>query len=427
MQIGLAAQSSFNRPSFDGSGKFVIQPVRVRFTFLDMDNIKQNYPKLWEQYGGYDTLGSIMFESFTNPIPQNDETFEDNLLKNYNFAKPLFPNMRQVPLLNEIAYILAFPSVNAQDPRKIDLNQTEFYYFLPINLWNTTHQNALPDPLIEFNQQNSPSSKDKSYVNAQAGATNNTINEDDSLDIDLGNTFTDKTTIQNLQPYEGDIIYEGRWGQSIRFGSTVLGQNPWSNTGTNGDPIFILRNGQTPSQNDPWVPVDENINEDLGSIYIASTQQVPISSSSQTYNSYPSDAPTTPNQYDSNQIIINSGRLLFNANKDHILLSSGKSINLNSYQSVNIDTNNVYIQSSKMYLGSKDATEPLLLGDQTVALLDELISNLKSFMTICEALIGVPAGAPVVPLNSIAKSIKSNLTLIQKDLDGIKSKDNFTV
>ena len=80
-----------------------------------------------------------------------------------------------------------------------------------------------------------------------------------------------------------------------------------------------------------------------------------------------------------------------------------------------------------MYLGSKDATEPLLLGDQTVALLDELISNLKSFMTICETLISTPAGTPIVPLNSIASAIKSNLTLIQKDLDGITSKDNFTI
>ena len=31
-----------------------------------------------------------------------DEVFEDNLIEYFNFAKPLFPNIRQVPLLNEI-------------------------------------------------------------------------------------------------------------------------------------------------------------------------------------------------------------------------------------------------------------------------------------------------------------------------------------
>jgi hypothetical protein len=427
MQVGLAAQSFSNRSSFGGSSKFTIQPVRVRFTFLDMEDIKVNYSKLWDKHGGYDTLGGIMFEPFTNPIPQNKETFEDNLLKNYNFAKPLFPNTRQVPLLNEIAYILSFPSVNAQDPRNIDLNQTEYYYFLPINLWNNTHQNALPDPLIEFNENNSSTTKSTSYINAQAGATNNSIEEDNDNDINLGNTFEDKDTIQNLQPYEGDIIYEGRWGQSIRFGSTVLGQNPWSNSGENGDPIFILRNGQTPSTNEPWIPVIENINQDLGSIYSTSTQQIPIEVSSQNYDSYPSDPPLAPNQYNENQIIINSGRLLFNSNKDHILLSSGKSINLNAYQSINIDTDNVYVQSGKIYLGDKEADEPLLLGNQTVELLDELINTLKSFMSICESLVGVPPGAPVVPLNSIAVTVKNSLSVIQRDLENIKSKDNFTV
>lgn len=426
MQVGLAAQSLSNTPTFNGSGQFVIQPVRVRFTFLDMDNVEKNYPKLFEKYGRYDALSGIMFESFTNPIPQTEDNFEDNILKNYNFAKPLFPNMRQVPLLNEIAYILSFPSVNSQDPRKIDLNQTEYYYFLPINLWNTAHQNALPDPVTEYNEQENPSRKNQSYTNAAAGASTNTT-EESNESIVLGSTFNEQEDINTLQPYEGDIIYEGRWGQSIRFGSTVLGKNPWSNVGENGDPIFILRNGQTPSGNEPWIPTVENINSDLGSIYVTSTQQIPISSSSQTYNSYPSDPPTIPSQYDKNQIVLNSGRLLFNANQDHILLSTGKSINLNAYQSINIDTDNVYIQSNKMYLGSKDATEPLLLGDQTVALLDELISNLKSFMTICETLISTPAGTPIVPLNSIATTIKNNLTLIQKDLNGIKSKDNFTV
>lgn len=425
-QVGLAAQSSQNQSKFDGNSQFVIQPVRVRFTFLDIEKIRTEYPALLKKYNDYDALSGILFEPFTNPVLYNSDSVEDNLINNYNFAKPLFPNMRQVPLLNEIAYIVSFPSTNSQDPRNIDLNQPEFYYFLPINLWNTAHQNGFPDPVNQYNAEESPKNKTTLYTNAEAGATQNTTEEEDQ-DINLGETFEDKGTIKNLQPFEGDIIYEGRWGQSIRFGSTVLNKNPWSTQGTNGDPIFMLINGQAQTTTEPWKPTVENINEDLGSIYVTSTQQIPIEVSSNSYDSYPSEPPTTPNQYTGNQIIINSGRLLFNATNDHILLSSGKSINLNSYQSVNIDTENVFIQSNKIYLGSKDADEPLLLGNQTVQVLDELINNLKTFMNICQTLIGVPAGAPVVPLNSIASTINSNLTLIQRGLDNIKSKDNFTI
>lgn len=426
MKIGLAAQSSANQQSFSSAGKFTIQPVRVRFAFLDMDEVKNNYPQLYQQYGGYDSLSGIMFESFTNPINPSGDSFEDNLLNNYNFAKPLFPNMRQVPLLNEIAYVVSFPSVNSQDPRKIDLNQTEYYYFLPINLWNTAHQNALPDPLVEFIKEESSTPKSTSYANAQAGASQNTV-ENDSEEIKLGETFQEKEDIRTLQPYEGDIIYEGRWGNSIRFGSTVLNKNPWSNQGTNGDPITIFRNGQSPVTGEPWIPVTENINEDLSSIYLTSTQQIPIAVASSNYDSYSSNPPQAPNQYDKNQVIINSGRVLLNSNEDHILLSSNQSVNINAYSSFNVDTENVVLQSNKIYLGDKNADEPLLLGNQTVQLLDELISNLKTFMNVCQTLVGVPAGAPVVPLNSISSTINSNLTLIQRELDNIKSKDNFTI
>ena len=71
--------------------------------------------------------------------------------------------------------------------------------------------------------------------------------------------------IKSILPYEGDIIYEGRWGQSFRLGSTVNNANipnTWSSAGENGDPITILRNNQYDDGNDPWVPQVEDINQD---------------------------------------------------------------------------------------------------------------------------------------------------------------------
>tara|TARA_B110000503_G_C7142028_1_gene411270 strand:- start:1049 stop:2356 length:1308 start_codon:yes stop_codon:yes gene_type:complete len=431
-QVGLAAQNNQNQPSFNSGGGFSIDPVRVKFTFLDINNIKTSYPKLAEKYGTYDALSCILFDSFQNPtLEPIGETFEDNLVQNFNFARPLFPNMRQVPLINEIVYIVAFPSVRVQDPRNIDTNQTDYYYFLPINLWNTSHQNAFPDPVEEFITQDSPALKNDTYSNNQAGSIKNTTQPQfDTESINLGNTFLDKDNIHNLQPYEGDIIYEGRWGQSIRFGSTIKNQNPWSDSGQNGDPILILRNGASSVNTEAWVPVNENINEDSGSIYFGTTQQLPINVGSSNYNSYPSNPPTIPNQYSGSQIIINSGRVLINSQTDHVMFSSGKSINLNAAQSINIDTDSIYFQSNKMYLGSKDADEPLLLGNATVDVLNSLIDTLKQFMDIAgnpTIMISTPPGTPLAPLNAISQTISNSLTLIQRDLDSIKSKDNFTI
>ncbi len=162
-------------------------------------------------------------------------------------------------------------------------------------------------------------------------------------------------------------------------------------------------------------------------MYFGSTQQLPLDAASTDYTSYQSNPPTIPNQYSGSQIIITSGRLVFNSSKDHILLSSNKSINLNSVESFNVDTDTAVIQSSKIYLGDKNADEPLLLGNQTVDLLNQLIEALKIFMTTCETLVGTPVGVPLAPLNAISISVNKTLDLVQKDLENIKSTDNFTV
>jgi hypothetical protein len=422
---GLAASEAQNNNYFNDLSSFSIQAVRVRFTFLDTEEVKKTYPKLFDKYGGYDTLGGILFEPFNNPIIPTEKTFEDNLTENFNFAKPLFPNIRQVPLLNEITYIISLPSIKTQNPRNIDLNQTDYYYFQPINLWTTLHQNAFPDPLAEWYAQANPQAKNISYASVQAGAT---INSDaPTPEINLGSTFVERDNIKYVKPFEGDIIYEGRWGQSLRFGSTVKNQNPWSNIGENGDPIIILRNGQAPSNTEAWIPTLEEINKDLGSIYFGSTQQLPLNAASTNYSSYSSNVPTIPNQYSGSQVIITSGRLVFNSSEDHILFSSNKTINLNAVESVNIDTDTMVMQTSKLYLGDKNADEPLLLGNQTVDLLDQLIEAFKVFTSTCQTLVGTPAGVPLAPLNAISTSVNNTLVLLQKDLENLKSKDNFTI
>ena len=92
-----------------------------------------------------------------------------------------------------------------------------------------------------------------------------------------------------------------------------------------------------------------------------------------------------------------------------------------------IDTDSAIIQSKKLYLGDKDADEPLLLGNQTVDLLDTLLESLKSFLNICETLTGTDPGIPLAPLNAIAVKINITIEKLQSDLKNITSKDNFTV
>jgi hypothetical protein len=415
---GLQQQIDLNTSTLQNLGYFTITPVRVKYTFLNLEQIKKDTPELYEKYQGDFALGGVIFDSVSNPTELGKE---ENQFEGLSFALPLFPNFKQVPLINEIAYVISFPSPNLQNSEFIDLNNTVFYYFLPINLWNNIHHNALPDPLSTTTKT---PSEQKTNQQIEAGSRVKTTDGVD--DINLGETFNEQPNIKNLQPYEGDIIFEGRWGQSLRFGSTVLGSNnTWSTAGPNSKPITIIRNGQYDDKKEPWIPIVEDINQDSGSIYLTTTQQIPLKASSTNYNSYKSDPPTTPNQYNNNQIILNSGRLLFNSTNDHILLSSNKSINLNSISSVNVDSPEFITQTKNVYLGSKDANEPLLLGNKTVDLLDQLLSNLKTFADVCSTAQSTGPG-PLVQINTISSVLSNNIIALQQQLDSLKSKNNYT-
>ena len=76
------------------------------------------------------------------------------------------------------------------------------------------------------------------------------------------------------------MILEGRFGNSIRFGSTNISDkvgtpNEWSNVGKLSDPITIIRNGQSDNlEKKGWIHAKEDIMGDASSIYMTSNQQL---------------------------------------------------------------------------------------------------------------------------------------------------------
>jgi hypothetical protein len=339
-------------------------------------------------------------------------------------AKPLLSNSKNYPLINELVLIFRLPDIGI----KASTSSKSFYYLNILNLWNHPHHNSLP-----YYQGNLQQTQQKNNVQIELGSTKITSNV--PTEIFLGDTFIERSNIHPLKPFEGDNIIEGRWGNSIRLGSTVTTKPPISNPlnnwserpSTSGDPILILRNGQGEQTEEGSTPVVENINNDDASIYLTSTQKVPLEAATTNYYSYKDNPPSAPNEYSGKQVIVSSGRLVFNSSEDHILLSSAKSISLSSNSGVNVDTSVFTVQSSNIYLGSKNATEPLLLGNQTVTLLNQLIKNLSGFASICSAAVSTPAGSPLTQLNTAALQLNVSLNALQANLESLKSKDNFTI
>ena len=356
-----------------------IIPVRVKFVSLNGND----YPATWKKYGEYAGMGGILYEEINNPGTEKIETL--------SFATPLNSNIQTLPVINEIVFIISLPNPSVQ----FDLNGGyQFYYFQTVNLWNNVHHNALPNPLK--NQK----SNAQNYENTEAGLQEQSSTQES---ITLGKTFEEKS-IRNLQPFEGDVLLEGRWGNTIRFGSTVGNSTPlnlWSDNGSNGEPIIIIKNGQTTTDDDSWVPQVENINSDKSSIYLTSNQKIPIEGASTNYNSYDTP-PENPNEFIGEQVLLNSGRLYFNAKTDSILLSANTSINLNTQDTVNIDSKNKFIVNTKeVYLGSKNATEPVILGNRFLADFQKLLTDMIALTTTLTT-VGTPI--PYVPNTAVTQA-----------------------
>ena len=385
-----------------------IKAVRVKNIVLDETNSK------WKTYGEWNGLGTIEFIDIKVPKSINSNTFD-------GVAQPLFPYLKNYPLINEIVYVVLLPSSDLGEK----VTATQLYYITPISLWNSPHHNASP-----FIVDALPENQQRDYEQTEGGSVRRST--DQSTEITLGEYFQEKLNIHPLLPFEGDIIYEGRWGNSIRFGSTVKEkENTWSSSGENGDPITIFRNGQDPNSSDEgWVPVKEDINKDLSSIYLTSTQTLPLTPSISNYDSYNSP-PEKVNNFSGKQIMLNSGRLVLNANSNHLLLSAEKSINLNTPGSVNIDSKNNTIikvgKDSKILLGDKGATESVILGDK---FLTDLQVFLQEMVKLSTALVASGIPIPFIP-NAGAASTAPTMAMaaqnIVNKIEKYKSKVSKTV
>lgn len=206
-------------------------------------------------------IGKIYYELLYSPI---DPSFSEKVSEP---AWPLWSFVKQFPLINEIVIIVKGPSRGLNDKSTAQ----QQFYFPAYAMWGDPNQNGFPN-LQEWSQYL------KDYENKPEYAGSSTIASQDIF----GYTFRDKPKIKNLRPFEGDSILQGRFGQSIRFGSTVPEQkieNTWSNSGESGDPITIICNEQKPSDRfektiRKFDPIVEDINRDGSMIILTSTQEI---------------------------------------------------------------------------------------------------------------------------------------------------------
>ena len=347
-------------------------------------------PAMFKKAGGYNGIGSIFYLDY-NQAKSISGNPTNEFLNTCKIAKPLYPQFQYYPVLGELVYLEDLPSPASQDTS----TSSQKYYISIINLWGNQQQNSQP-------------ARDKD---------------------NLGITFIENPNIKNLLPFEGDFIIQGRQGSAIRFSSTTKlynNLNEWSSIGTEDSPITLITNGLSFTSQSYYV---EQINNDSSSIYLTTTQKLPLQTNRNgTLN--PLTNPLNVPDYFNSQIIMNSDRIVLNSKKDEVMIfattnveiNTNNIINLNAVERVHLNTNTVFLGT----INNQLPTEPLVLGNKTADLLEALVDSLYNFGAALSTVIGSPEGAPSIDINNAANSLLNDLDKITDNIDGILSRQNFT-
>jgi hypothetical protein len=206
---------------------------------------------------------------------------------------PLMPNITNIPVIGEHVVVTEY---NGQH-----------YYTSIVNRKNSPNENAIPGASGTYE-------KDTKY----------------------GDTF-ERKDIRRVEVNEGDIVYEGRFGNSIKLGSDP----------TNGSPVIKIRAGQTLDTETRDIfqkPVKESIDNDASSIYLISDGLV-----GETFEE---------EQISGKKILIKSDGI-FISGRDNIRLKALNSISLNS---------------DVINLGS-EANESVVKGEELKKIIDMLLDS----------------------------------------------------
>ena len=263
---------------------------KVYATEKDLPSDDDKVPK-------YELLGGIEFKNVTGKGTSKGVS-----------AKPLNSNLKQIPVEGEYVLIQRFFG--------------EYYYTPQVNLFNHPNNSSYQGFSTRFLNRN------KSIVNDETIEKDNTgivENKPANQVRTLGDNFLSNFNFRQVIPEEGNVILNGRFGNSIRLGSNIK-------NGLQDSPNIKLRAGQLQDTTNFGeenlledlnskpisAGVEDNINSDGSSRWMTTDETVSLTPATlEDTNIYPTEV--APAEFGGKQIILNSGRLIFNSKEDGIL------------------------------------------------------------------------------------------------------------
>ena len=273
---------------------------------------------------GYN-VGCVKFRILASQFHRPQETLQ--------WAFPIQETIEEFPLINEL--IRVYGSLR------------KFYYTRKINLGNRPVHQAFFGLESEMGPGETAQSRIEDYRQS-SHATRNLTNQTSST---LGSYFKEMPNVHRLRHDEGDKIFEGRMGQSIRFGTSwkqnSIHKHNFLASTSDQSPNIIIRVGQSTEvakiPGDKFGRVVENINDDKGSIWMVTDQRVNLSPATKNNSTIHHKSVRTPPPYTGNQIFVNTDRIVLNSKTDRIFMYSAAGNHVITLKDATLDAERDYI------------------------------------------------------------------------------------
>ena len=181
---------------------------------------------------------------------------------------------------------------------------------------------SVPSNLIgpietEYDEEGEEDNEKKEEENLNINTNNDptfVVDNDDGEEV-YGETFIENEEVLPTKVFEGDTIFQGRWGQSMRFScKNSDNETPWSVDGEDTKPVICIRLGEGQIE-DPT--------EDNAFIYLLSDQSLDFPPESKEHADI-----EVASTFVGSQVVIGADRLTFISKVNEISLSAASKIGL---------------------------------------------------------------------------------------------------
>jgi|TARA_R110001606_G_scaffold397388_1_gene573710 hypothetical protein len=333
-------------------------------------------------------------------------------------AKPLDSTVTILPIRNQTVFIQKLGSgyVYTQISKGLSPN-------------TSNNENSISTLFTQEQSAAGDGNKAEGYSNVSStGIARSNTNEVNDFD-GYGDYFTAEEGIHKLKLYEGDVLFQSRFGQSIRLSGYNNSENKFF-------PTLTIRSGESPEnrKKDDTVLVEENVNEDSNIIFLGSGEKLlewtlPTTNPKESFFDYPSELK-------GNQILLSSDRIILSAKTSEMIFSSKgntgfitdgyftidttKGINVTSNEAIYFDVKNnknfiiTCSGGGAISLGSTNIfeLEPAPKGQTLVNLLGEFIDLVVQQIYVTPSGPSAPGPTSVAQFASLKAKLNTMLSQI---------------